>query len=80
MAYAPHSQEVIIREDASINAQSIIALLKMIQAFFSSERADLYFRPDQTRYDQSKLVKAFLTQNKKRSFGYLYHLISLIST
>jgi transposase len=56
--YNPHNQDVIIREDNTINAQSTIALLKMALAHYPKKR--IYCISDNARYYRSKLVREFM--------------------
>ena len=61
--YNPYNQDVIIREDATINAQSTIELLKMaIQQY--SDKQCIYCVCDNARYYRSKLVKEFTEAQK----------------
>ena len=58
-AYNPHLQDVIIREDETINAQSTIKLLKDIRTFYSDKKK-IYCISDNARYYRCKLVTEFL--------------------
>ena len=57
--YNPHNQDVIIRQDDSINAQSTIALLKMALVHYP-DKERIYCISDNARYYRCKLVKEFL--------------------
>ena len=58
-AYNPNNQDVIIREDPSINAQSTIKLFEQIQDKYSTKKW-IYAIADNAKYYRSKLVKKFL--------------------
>ncbi len=58
-AYNLNNQDVIIREDPSINAQSTIKLFKQIQNKYSTKKW-IYAIADNAKYYRSKLVKQFL--------------------
>lgn len=62
-AYNPHNQDVIIREDASINAQSTIKLFKQLQAHYFDKKC-IFAIADNARYYRSRLVKKFLEKSK----------------
>ncbi len=64
-AYNPHNQDVIIREDESINAQSTIELLKMTLIHYPY-KTRIYCICDNARYYKCKLVKEFLEGEGKR--------------
>lgn len=57
--YNPHNQDVIIREDESINAQSTILLLKMAIDYYPNKN-HIYCISDNARYYKCNLVKEFL--------------------
>lgn len=63
--YNPHSQEVIIREDDSINAQSTIKLLQMAISHYESKQC-IYCICDNAKYYRSKAVKKFLEDQAGR--------------
>jgi transposase len=63
--YNPHNQDVIIREDESINAQSNIALLKMALAHYP-DKTRIYCICDNARYYKCRLVNEFLQGEGKR--------------
>lgn len=69
--YNPHNQEVIIREDDTINSQSTIELLRMVISQYE-DKQDIYCICDNARYYRSKLVKEFLKEEGKK-----VHLIFL---
>jgi len=62
-AYNPNNQDVIIREDQTINAQSTIKLFKQIQNKYS-DRHCIHIIADNAKYYRNKLVKKFLQQSK----------------
>lgn len=62
-AYNPNNQDVIIREDPSINAQSTIKLFEKIQQKYAYKNA-IYAIADNAKYYRSKLVKKFLENSK----------------
>ena len=62
-AYNPNNQDVIIREDDTINAQSTIELFKQIEQKYASDEC-IYAIADNARYYRSRLVKDFLTTSK----------------
>lgn len=57
------SHDVIVRDDASINAVSTIELLKKIEAFYPLAVV-IYIICDNARYYRSKLVNEFLNTSK----------------
>ena len=61
-AYNPNNQDVIIREDPSINAQSTIKLFEQIQNKYSIKKW-IYAIADNAKYYRSKLVKKFLANS-----------------
>jgi transposase len=63
--YNPHNQDVIIREDDSINAQSTIALLEMAIEKYKYE-THIYCICDNARYYKCKLVNEFLEKYKEK--------------
>lgn len=63
--YNPHNQDVIIREDDSINAQSTIALLNMAMEQYTDKK-HIYFISDNARYYKCKLVNEFLDKHKEK--------------
>ncbi|MCK5210078.1 MAG: IS630 family transposase [Cyclobacteriaceae bacterium] len=63
--YNPHNQDVIIREDESINAQSTIALLKMAIKKYK-DKTHIYCISDNARYYKCKLVNEFLEEHKEK--------------
>lgn len=58
-AYNLNNQDVIIREDRSINAQSTIKLFEQIQKKYPNKNR-IYAIADNAKYYRSKLVKKFL--------------------
>ena len=58
-AYSPQLQDVILREDETINAQSTINLLKEIRTFYPNKKK-IYCISDNARYYRCKLVTEFL--------------------
>ncbi len=63
--YNPHNQDVIIREDHTINAQSTIALLKMALVQYP-DKERIYCISDNARYYRCKLVQEFLASEGAR--------------
>jgi transposase len=64
-AYNPNNQDVIIREDPSINAQSTIKLFEQIQNKYAYKKG-VYAIADNAKYYRSKLVNKFLETSKIR--------------
>lgn len=64
-AYNPNNQDVIIREDPSINAQSTIKLFEQLQKKYAYKNG-IYAIADNAKYYRSKLVKKFLETSKIR--------------
>ena len=62
-AYNMNNQDVIIREDPSINAQSTIKLFEQIQKKYPAKKR-IYAIADNAKYYRSKLVKEFLKNSK----------------
>jgi len=58
-AYNPDNQDIIIREDGRINAQSTIGLFNMVLEHYS-EKEQIYCIVDNARYYKCKLVKEYL--------------------
>ncbi|MCG2723944.1 IS630 family transposase [archaeon] len=61
--YSPNDGEIIIRDDESINSQSTIELLKMIENKHP-ELSKIYVIRDNAKYYSSKLVKEYLETSK----------------
>lgn len=68
-AYNPKNQDILIREDDTINAQSTIELLKMIIEKYPE--MVVYCICDNARYYRSKLVKEFLEKHPNIQFMFL---------
>lgn len=64
-AYNPNTQDVVIREDPSINAQSTIKLFEQLQNKYAYKNC-IYAIADNAKYYRSKLVKKFLETSKIR--------------
>lgn len=64
-AYNPHTQDVIIREDETINAQSTIGLITDILKFYPGKQK-FYCISDNARYYRSKMVREFLEDQGKK--------------
>jgi transposase len=62
-AYNVNNQDVIIREDPTINAQSTIKLFEQIQNKYSL-KIRIYAIADNAKYYRSKLVKEYLKNSK----------------
>jgi transposase len=62
-AYNPNNQDVIVREDDTINAQSTIELFKQIERKYATDEC-IYAIADNARYYRSCLVKEFLKTSK----------------
>ena len=58
-AYNPNNQDVIIREDYTINAQSTIELFKQIEAQYPNANT-IYAFSDNAKYYKCKLIKEYL--------------------
>jgi transposase len=61
--YNPNTQDVIIREDDTINAQSTIKLFKQIEDYYSDKKV-IYAILDNTRYYRSKIATKYLEHSK----------------
>jgi transposase len=62
-AYSPCDNEIIIREDKTINAQSTIELFKMIEEK-NPDMKTIYIILDNAKYNRSKLVKEYLMTSR----------------
>jgi transposase len=62
-AYNLNNQDVIIRSDPSINAQSTIKLLEQIQAHYP-DRVRIYVILDNAKYYRSRLVQEYVQQSR----------------
>lgn len=62
-AYSPCDNEIIVREDETINAQSTIELFKMIEEK-NPDLKTIYIILDNARYNRSKLVKEYLLTSR----------------
>lgn len=62
-AYNPFNQDVIIREDSTINAQSNIKLFEMIQSNYPTSK-NIYVIADNATYNRSKILKDYLKTSK----------------
>jgi len=62
-AYNPENQDIIIREDDSINAQSTIELFKQIEIHYPKSRK-IYVIADNARYYRCRLVSEYLKNSK----------------
>jgi transposase len=62
-AYSPTDNEIIFRNDDSINAQSTIALFKQIEKA-NPDKNTIYVINDNARYYVSKMVKEYLKNSK----------------
>ena len=62
-AYDPISQDILIREDKTINAETIIAFFRQIEAAYPS-KASIYAIADQAPYYQNKDVKKYLETSR----------------
>lgn len=62
-AYSPCDNEIIVREDETINAQSTIELFKMIEKK-NIELKTIYIILDNAKYNRSKLVKEYLLNSR----------------
>ena len=69
-AYNPHNQDVIIREDDSINAQSTILLLAMILTKYKGKKK-IYCVADNATYYKSRMVKEFVENNDEIEMMFL---------
>ena len=64
-AYSPLNQDVIIREDQTINAQSTIALILMILEKNPEARV-IHLYSDNARYYKCNLLREFLAQYQEK--------------
>ena len=62
-AYSPDDNDIIVRKDESINAQSTIELFKMIEKK-NNHKSRINVISDNARYYKSKLVKEYLKSSK----------------
>lgn len=62
-AYNPNNQDIIIREDESVNAQSTIKLFKQIEEEYFDKKC-IYAFSDNARYYRNQLVTQFLENSK----------------
>lgn len=62
-AYSPDDNDIIVRKDESINAQSTIELFKMIEEK-NKDKSRITVISDNARYYKSKLVKEYLMSSK----------------
>lgn len=62
-AYNPNTQDVIIREDDTINAQSTIKLFEQIEKYYSEKKV-VYAILDNARYYKNKIVSEYLKHSK----------------
>ena len=62
-AYDPISQDILVREDKPINAETVMAFFKQIEAAYPS-KASIYVIADQAPYYQNKDVKKYLETSR----------------
>jgi len=62
-AYNPNNQDIIVREDETINAQSTIKLLDQIQCRYPHAEC-IYVFADNAKYQKCKLIKNYLKNSK----------------
>jgi transposase len=62
-AYDPISQDILVREDKTINAETVMAFFKQIEAAYPS-KASIYVIADQAPYYQNKDVKKYLETSR----------------
>lgn len=62
-AYNPHTQEVITHEDKTINADTMIAMLKLIEARYPN-KSKIYCIVDNARYHRNKTVTEYLLSSR----------------
>lgn len=70
-AYNPFSQDVIVRQDKTINSLSTIALLEQITVFYQDKKSELLLFADNGRANKSKLVKDWISQQSLIKIIYL---------
>lgn len=70
-AYNPFSQDVIVRQDKTINGLSTIALLEQITAFYQDKKTELLLFADNGRANKSKLIKDWISQQSLIKIIYL---------
>lgn len=62
-AYNPHTQEVIVYEDKTINADTMIATLKLIENYYS-DKSKIYAIVDNAKYHRNEKVRKYLQTSK----------------
>ena len=62
-AYNPLTQDILVREDKTINSDSIIALFRQVEEFYPN-RATIYAISDQAPYYTNKEVKKYLESSR----------------
>jgi transposase len=62
-AYSPNDNEIIVRQDETINAQSTVELFKMIEKK-NPDLKTIYVILDNAKYNRSKLVKEYLLTSR----------------
>ena len=62
-AYNPHTQEVIAHEDKTINADTMIATLKLIEVHYV-DKSKIYCIVDNAKYHRNKKVQEYLLTSR----------------
>jgi hypothetical protein len=62
-AYNPHKQDLIVREDATIDAQSTIELFKQIETYYPKKKT-IYVIADNARYYRNTEVQKYLESSR----------------
>jgi transposase len=70
-AYNPFTQDVIVRQDKTINGVSTIELLKQITTFYENKFTNVFVISDNGRSNKSKLVKAWIAEQSFIKIIYL---------
>lgn len=70
-AYNPFSQDVIVRQDKTINGLSTIALLEQITVFYKDKKKELLIFADNGRANKSELIKDWISQQSLIKIIYL---------
>jgi transposase len=70
-AYNPFNQDVIVRQDKTINGESTIALFKQVSQFYEGIKSQLFIFSDNGRANKSRLVKEWLDKQSLIKLIYL---------
>jgi transposase len=70
-AYNPFSQDVIVRQDKTINGLSTISLLEQIKDFYQETKSQLWLFADNGRANKSKIIKEWIAKQTLIKIIYL---------